>query len=61
MRILITGGAGYLGNVIIRELLKKDYVKKITIIDNFFFKQEDSILDLFSEKKNRFYKRRCKK
>ena len=61
MRILITGGAGYLGNVIIRELLKKDYVKKIIIIDNFFFKQEDSILDLFSEKKNRFYKRRCKK
>ena len=56
MRILITGGAGYLGNVIIRELLKKDYVKKITIIDNFFFKQEDSILDLFSEKKIDFIK-----
>ncbi len=56
MKILITGGAGYLGNVIIRELLKKEYIKEINVIDNFFFNQENSILDFFSEKKINFIK-----
>ena len=54
MNILITGGAGYLGNVIVRELLKEKFIKKITIIDNFFFKQDNSILDFFSDEKINF-------
>ncbi len=37
MNILITGGAGYIGNVLIRTLIGYSYIKKITIIDNFFF------------------------
>ena len=35
MKILVTGGAGYLGNVIIRELLKNKH--EITVIDNFMY------------------------
>ncbi|EMH80500.1 NAD dependent epimerase/dehydratase family protein [alpha proteobacterium HIMB114] len=38
-KILITGGAGYLGNVIVRELIKKNY--EITVIDNLYFNQKN--------------------
>jgi len=46
MKILITGGAGYLGSVIIRRLLKKH---KVTIIDNLMYNQT-SFIDLCSDK-----------
>jgi len=35
MKILITGGLGFIGSNLIRLLLNKDKVKKIIIIDNF--------------------------
>ena len=51
MKILVTGGAGYIGNVLIRRLILEKKVKKITLLDNFFYKQEQTILDVISEKK----------
>ena len=49
MKILVTGGAGYLGNVIIRELLKNKH--EITVIDNFMYNQESSLLTLSKNEK----------
>ncbi len=37
MKILITGGAGYIGSILAPELLNLGY--KITVVDNFMFKQ----------------------
>ena len=36
-KILITGGAGYIGSVLVSELLSKGY--EVTVIDNFMYKQ----------------------
>ena len=38
MKILVTGGAGYIGSVLTNFLAKLDH--DVTIFDNFFFKQE---------------------
>ncbi|MFH1202775.1 MAG: NAD(P)-dependent oxidoreductase [Candidatus Omnitrophota bacterium] len=42
MKILVTGGAGYIGSVLIPELLKKGY--EVIAIDNFMYNQT-SLLD----------------
>ncbi len=47
MKILITGGAGYIGSVLTDLLLSHDY--QITVYDNFMFRQ-NSLNNLFSNK-----------
>jgi nucleoside-diphosphate-sugar epimerase len=37
MKVLITGGAGYLGSVISQKFLDKGY--EVTVIDNLLFNQ----------------------
>lgn len=37
MKILITGGAGYIGSILVSDLLAKDF--KVTVVDDFRYKQ----------------------
>ena len=40
MKVLITGGAGYIGTILTEELLKLEYVKSVYVIDNLMYKQD---------------------
>jgi len=51
--ILVTGGAGYVGSGLLRELLLKEY--NVTCIDNLLFGGE-SLLDIWHNKNFTFYK-----
>ena len=42
MKVLITGGAGYIGSILVPELMNKGY--EVTVIDNFMYNQT-SLLD----------------
>ena len=44
MKILVTGGAGFIGKHLVRSLLEKDYI--VTIFDNFSNSTKDSISSL---------------
>ena len=39
MKLLVTGGAGYIGSYIIKNFDKFDEIKEITSLDNLFFNQ----------------------
>jgi nucleoside-diphosphate-sugar epimerase len=46
MRILVTGGAGYIGSILVGELLKSNH--SVTVIDNFMY-QQNSLSTYFSD------------
>lgn len=46
MRVLVTGGAGYIGSVLTEELLRGGHT--VTVLDNLMYKQ-DGILHLFGK------------
>ena len=50
MKILITGGAGYIGTVLASELAKLNHVSEITIYDNLMYKQSGVFALLASPK-----------
>lgn len=43
MKVLVTGGAGYLGSILVPSLLEKGV--EVTVLDNFFYNQ-NSLLDV---------------
>ena len=47
MNILVTGGAGYIGSLLVPELINLNY--NVTVIDNFMFKQ-NSLLKFDNKK-----------
>ena len=52
-KILVTGGAGYVGSSLLRELLKENY--NVTCVDNLMFGGE-SLLDIWHNKNFNFIK-----
>jgi len=50
MNVLVTGGAGYLGSIIVPELLSRGY--EVTVIDNFMYRQTSLLDCCFSPKLN---------
>ena len=44
--VLITGGAGYIGSVLVRILLLNNF--RVTVLDNFIYSQENVFLDLYN-------------
>jgi nucleoside-diphosphate-sugar epimerase len=52
-KLLITGGAGYIGSVLTRQLLKKNY--KVKVLDNLLFGGE-SIIELLNDENFEFIK-----
>jgi len=48
MRILVTGGAGYLGSIIVPQLLKNSH--EVIVLDNFMYNQA-SLLDCCNDKR----------
>lgn len=50
MKVLVTGGAGYIGSKVSRKLIDNDLVEKVIILDNFSF-GASSLLHMIGSKK----------
>lgn len=48
MKILVTGGAGYVGSILVGELLERSH--EVTVVDNFIYNQT-SLLNVCNDKK----------
>ena len=51
LNLLVTGGAGYLGSVIVDRLLDMNCVQKVYMLDNLLYKQQ-SFLNHFKHFQN---------
>ena len=51
MKVIITGGAGFIGSHLADELIKKNSIKKIVIIDDFKDGTKKNISHLYKSKK----------
>jgi nucleoside-diphosphate-sugar epimerase len=56
LRILVTGGAGYIGSVLVPKLLEKH---EVTVLDNFIYRQ-NSLAQLCKQKNFDVYKVDCR-
>ncbi|HMZ53617.1 MAG TPA: NAD(P)-dependent oxidoreductase, partial [Nitrospira sp.] len=56
-QVLITGGAGYLGSVLTRQLLDRGYA--VTVLDNFLYRQ-NSLMDCCAEDKFQVVRGDCR-
>jgi dTDP-glucose 4,6-dehydratase len=55
MKILVTGGAGFIGSHFVRKLLTEDSVQKIVILDNLSYAgRRENMLDFINEPKVTF-------
>ncbi|MDD3374986.1 MAG: NAD-dependent epimerase/dehydratase [Candidatus Omnitrophica bacterium] len=57
MKILVTGGAGYIGSILVPELLKNGH--EVSVVDNFMYNQ-NSLLDCCLNKKLKIVRGDCR-
>ena len=56
MKIIITGGAGFIGSHLAENLIKKKHIRKVVIIDDFKDGSRKNIKDFEKNKKIKIYK-----